>query len=146
MHRRFLDRGRLFLVGPVAVLGLLAAFAGCGGKAVDPTSVVQPEAALLKGLVSNVSGALRDGGARAEGLFTEGAAPTGADLAKYITPVVFSLEGEPEISGDSATLTVKMWKPSENPNAVDEYTEVGQTKWNAVKVDGKWRLKDVPLP
>ena len=77
-----------------------------------------------------------------EGLFVEGAAPSPSEEAKYASPTDFRLAAEPEISGDTAILTVNVLNVAES----EQGEVVGTTKWTAVQVGGGWKLKEIPLP
>ncbi len=125
--------------GAVALL-LLATLAGCGGS----SNLELNDAVRIGIVVSNVSEAVTSPAAeRFERLFAEGVAPPVAERAKYGPPLQFNVEGEPEVSGDSATFSVKVVR--DEPNAA-EPVAVGQVEWTAVKVGDQWKLKTAPLP
>ena len=119
------------------LLGLLA---GCGGRQ-DPREMQVTGTGALRRLVNRVADGTETA-ERFENMFIEGSVP--ADRAKYAPPMMFRLEGEPDISGSTATFTVKVFR-------VDPETELeepaGEKTWTAEKdADGTWKLKDVPLP
>ncbi len=70
-------------------------------------------------------------------LFAPGCEPSDETLSRYAD---FRYEGKPPVlSGDSATLivVVKRSKTGET---------VGEVQWSMAKVNGKWKLKEAPLP
>ena len=143
---RFLHDRRAAAVGWSLAVSILLAVAGCEKESLDPETFRLSDFGKFSSLVGGVSEAMlienfeRD--PRFEGLFVEGAAPPIAERSKYGPPMWFELAADPEISGDTATLTVNVLKVDENANR----EVVGETKWTGVKVDGEWLLKDVPLP
>ena len=125
--------------GPL-VLGLLA---GCGDGSQDPSEMRLSERGQFSSLVSEVSqAATADEADRFEAVFAKGAAPPVGERSKYCLPIMFVLVGDPDISGDTATLTVN--KVREDP-VTEEREVIKELTWTGVKEDGAWKLKDVPL-
>ena len=116
---------------------------GCGG---DPREAAVTDYGALTSIVSDLSNAVDDtvSEGRVEELFVEGSAPAVADRAKYGSPRMFRIKGEPEITGDTANFTVEILRRPDDPDADPEV--VGEQQWSAEKIGGIWLLKSVPLP
>lgn len=136
--------GRRFRMSSWAAVALMVAAIGCGGPG-DPSKQSITDTGALRAVVFQVPDAAvdRKGLDEFNSLFET--PPTGPAIAKYGRPLSFMLEGEPSISGNSASLSVNVSRRSDDPN-VDTLTPVGTVKWTAVKVGDKWKLKDTPLP
>ena len=135
------NRRWLGLAGSVVLL-MLVVVAGCGRSQPPARDVKLTETGRLSALVGDVADAMENS-QRFESLFAEGAAPEAEDRAEYGPPMRFVLVGNPEISDDTATLTVNVVK-------VDETTEeeevVREVKWTAVRQgENWWLLKTAPL-
>ena len=129
------------LLSALLVVSVLSAPAliGCGGGSIDPQEAVLSERGKFAELVGTVAEGADDAN-RFEPLFAAGAAPSVDERAKY-GAVRCWLEGEPEITGDSATLTVTIEEKSDTGEAL----ATREVTWTAVKEDDQWKLKDVPL-
>ena len=138
---RFIHNRRGRLAAGAAAVSILLAVAGCGEEPLDPNTFRQTEFAQFSALLSELAMAEREA-QRFAGCFVDGAAPAAAQRSKYAPPTAFELAAPPEISGDTATLSVNVMKIGEH----EKREVVGQATWTAVQVDGAWFLKDVPLP
>ena len=70
--------------------------------------------------------------------FVKGAAP-GEAVRKRFAPYIFAPAGGASISGEGATIKVKV---------IDEKSDnvVGEVEWTYVQEGGQWKLKAAPLP
>jgi hypothetical protein len=113
----------------------MALVAGCGESVENPEANLEDDA-LVRRLVSDVSlggeGTLKSFQAR----FAADPAPGEAEREKFRQYRFRATD--PSVSGDSAEVTVEVETADESP--------VGQQHWTAVKVDGKWKLDQAPLP
>jgi|SRR6516225_9182119 hypothetical protein len=126
LHRRT-------IVCLVALLSL-AALAGCGSGAGGERS--SPDELAVADLVNSVEG-VRDA-RKAAKFFAAGATPA-ADKLKKLGGCSLSPVGRAAVSGDTATLRVKL---IENRTGND----AGEVEWTFVKEDGAWKIKAAPLP
>jgi hypothetical protein len=70
-------------------------------------------------------------------VFVPGREPTGKALERYTE---FRYEGKPPVqNGDSATVTVVLKDAKTGEPA-------GEIDWSLVRIHGRWRIKDAPLP
>lgn len=143
---RSVARGRpLLAVARSAAVAMSVLVAGCGE---DPREAERTEVGELRIRVAGVASTAAQHEPDAfQEAFAEGAAPPDSDRPKYAPPMMFELSGKPEISGsgDSATLTVKVFRRSDDPISVEKEL-LGEVEWEAVRVHGKWKLKAAPLP
>jgi hypothetical protein len=118
----------------VAVLLLTAGLAGCGGHkrpnfgSDDGLKIAE----LIDLLVDDASSARR-----AQTLFAREATPKAAGLRKY-GKYTFNLDGNPTVTGDTATATVHFRRHTGQ--------EVGAKEWTFVKEGAEWKIKSAPLP
>lgn len=120
----------------LAVLGLTVGCGGGGGTTQDPGQGMtddQKAVEQLVGSVSDLAGSLD----RVRALFTKDAAPSKALADKY-KDHMFQIEGDINVAGDNATMTVKAIGFGENASPK-------QNTWKAQKVGGEWKLSDAPL-
>lgn len=141
MDRDALTNRVLVRVTRFAALSILAGLAGCGGNQ-DAREMKLSEKGRFSSIVGEVGEAAEDD-QRFEALFAQGAAPPTTERSKYGPNMKFVLVGEPEITGDTATLTVKVVQVDP---ATEQETAVGEVQWTAVQKDDWWYLKTVPLP
>lgn len=127
------------LLACLPVLGLVV---GCGGSSPAAVTLKQDAFAQVEGL-GDVAGD--------ETLFNEafvaGAAP---ENRKDYAVRGYQVVGEPEVTGESATLTVKIFGGvhatggSDRGSAGSETAEVEQT-WTLQRSGEEWKIKDAPL-
>ena len=115
----------------VTLLLATAVVAGCSGANQGPSEANQ---------ACQVVGALSDAVDNPQlfnSQFAEGSAPAPAQRAKFLQ---YSVEAaSAEISGDTAKLTMEV-------TVARTGKKIEGIEWTAVKQDGKWKLKDTPLP
>ena len=74
---------------------------------------------------------------RMKPLFAPGCEPSSEALLRYPE---YHFEGKPPVqSGDSATVVVVVKDAKTGGPA-------GEVQWSMTKINGKWKLKDAPLP
>ncbi|MEW4528686.1 MAG: hypothetical protein ACF8PG_12425 [Maioricimonas sp. JB045] len=135
---------RVFVAGVVVlVAGLLS---GCGQDLdADPSESQQVSSAIT---------GLNDAAGQDEAflsMFVDGAAP--AERGPYAT-VAYEVVGEPSVSGDEATVDVKIIpgvmnsmggdKPAKK-DASEADIQPSTQSWTLQKVGGTWKLKDAPI-
>jgi hypothetical protein len=122
--------------GLCAVLALLLLPLGCGGgqEAVKPQDLTddQKEIIALVGGVSDVATELT----RLRSVFTKDAAPSQAEMKDYSSHY-FQVTGDVSVTGDTATIPVKVASYSSDSTA--------NVTWKAAKDSGKWKLTDAPV-
>lgn len=70
--------------------------------------------------------------------FAAGVAPKGAAQKKY-NSYQYRLVGRPTVSGETATATITIEKPSTGD-------KIGEKTWEFAKEGGTWKIKAAPLP
>lgn len=118
---------------PTAVLAL-AVLPGCssGSKEAAPmTDQIQ-----VTQFIASFNGA-KENPKYAPEWFAQGAVPPTAELRK-LAKYTCKVDGKPTISGDTATVKIKLLDAKEQ--------EVGQVEWTLVREGGNWKLKSAPLP
>ncbi len=120
----------------IALLGgVVSCFAGCGDG--EPVfGFGDPDQDAVANSISVLSD-FADRPDRFEPLFVDGEAPDVQARLKY-GECSFGVTEPPSISGDKASAQVRV------RDVLDK--ELGVVQWTAVKVGGKWKLKDTPLP
>lgn len=118
----------------VALIGLLAILAGCGGgvESKEPTTNVK-----VNHTITTVSQAAADP-ADFGRLFAEGATVPEADREKYTGFFFFAKSDSLEVSGNSATAQVTVQD--------NEGNDVAMVEWTLELVEETWKLKTAPLP
>lgn len=117
------------------LLILALAFAlGCGTRApTDPKDYGDAERIGL--LLTDFEDA-RTNPDRLAGLFAKGAPLPDASRLRQIVPQV---KKAPKVEGDSATVLVAFTSDADGSSA-------GESSWTFAKEEGKWKIKDAPLP
>ena len=133
-----ISRRRFATQGSVIVL-MLVTVAGCGGRR-QPDASQLTDLGRLRTVVNEVS-ANAETADRFAVQFAEGATVPESERSKYAAPMSFMLKSA-DISGDSATLTVEVYKSAEE-GGQDE--RLGEVEWTAVK-ETRWKLKTIALP
>lgn len=117
-------------------VGLLCT-AGCGGTASTALESVElDDYQKIASLVTEFNDtADYRGMAR---YFTPDNSIGGTEYKKYIAHT-YQVEGKANVTGETATATVKVMKANEGPY-------VGSKEWAFVKQGNRWKLKSAPLP
>lgn len=126
---------------PLLLLALLAgplAGAGCGGEQVDASVPTTGDARLVVDLVEEFNERHQDP-RTAEPLFVKGAFPSKEALKRYAPYSYWANVGGPAISGDTATMKVKV----RDEKTGEDRAEVG---WTFAREGSDWKLKAAPLP
>lgn len=116
---------------------------GCGQDLDADPSESQQVASVITGL-NDAAG--QDEAFQA--IFVDGAAP--AEREPYAT-VAYEVVGEPTVSGEEATVDVKIIPGVMNsmggdrPAKQDASLELSTQTWTLQKVGGTWKLKDAPI-
>jgi hypothetical protein len=109
---------------------------GCGGSTERVFGYGDPDADAIAGSISVLSD-FADRPERFEPLFAERSVPDQAARQKF-AEYSFATVDKPVIAGDTATARVEVRDLSEK--------SLGVQQWTAIKKDGKWLLKETPLP
>lgn len=126
--------GRLAM-GLLGALATMVLVAGCGGSVENPEASLEDED-LVKRLVSDVSLGGEGGLKRFQDCFATDPVPGEAEREKYRQYRFRATDAS--AGGDTAEVTVEVETADETP--------AGEQQWTAVKVDGKWKLDQAPLP
>ena len=133
---RFAKKRGPLLAASVAVLtcGLIAGCGGGGaGEDLDAT-----DNGRIQVLIGEVNGAAGEpDGVRWERIMLDPEAIGKSQRKPYAATFFFADKNEVTIDGDTATAQVAIEVGGE---------QKGTAEWTAEKVDGEWKLKDIPLP
>jgi hypothetical protein len=122
---------------PTAVLALsaLAVLAGCSSGKREATNLTDHVA--IQQILRSFGGSASDP-RNVPTWFAQGAAPPAAEQSKY-AKYSYRAEGDPTVSGDTATVKVKL-RDAKSDN------EAGIVEWTFVNEGGQWKIKSAPLP
>lgn len=130
---------------PVAVLSMLVA-GGCGGPEHTAGSTEAEEVAAV---VTGINDVVEDQEAFQQ-LFVSGSAPE--DPSAY-GQYGYEVVGMPEISGDQATVNMKVFGGMAGSQSGDSAEnseggaqQEGEVTWTLQKEGESWKIKDAPLP
>jgi hypothetical protein len=117
---------------PTAAVALaaLAFLAGCRASSNDAGGLAEGD--QVRQFVRSMDGKSKFLADR----FAKGSAPAAGDLAKY-GKYKYRVDGNPSISGESATAKIKLLD--------DKDQQVGTAEWTFVKEGGQWKIKTAPL-
>lgn len=120
---------------------LVALVSGCGNEIPGSDEVSQVAAVVTS--VNDAAGSET----MFQEMFVGGSAPEGRE--KYFSAII-KLEGTPDISGEEATVNVKISQgaSSQEGRGGMESEEVasGAVTWTLQKQGETWKIKDAPLP
>jgi len=134
------DRSLFTRLGLTSML-LAVAVAGCSKAQPGPEDAT--DFGLINQLVWEISETEGREPERFEAVFAEGALPQGAERKRFAT-YHFKLLENVEVTGDTATLTVKVW--DFDADQTSDAEAIGDVTWKAVKKDGDWWISEAPLP
>jgi hypothetical protein len=114
---------------------LLAGLVGCGSSTQAPPDYGTQDGLEIAKVIDSVNDD-KSSGRRFPGLFAGGNLPRDY---KQFSRYDFSLDGNPNVSGTTATATVKMRSESTSD-------DVGAKEWAFVKEGNAWKIRSAPLP